>query len=616
MSSVEKVPKTWPLSASSAPLPALPLMAFNESTTALIDSSTPYLWLPTAVCDRFAQALNLTWNETLGLYLFPSNVPYDGISMADLSFTFTLSSLDNRDNFGQPLNVSRIVNITTSADAFSQTLRYPFMDVFNYGDAAIPYFPLKRVESGNRIILGRSFMQEAYLLTNYEKSSFSVHQASFPADPQRNISIVTIEHSPNSPYAGNPKSTTPENADPHQGLTKPQIVGVALGALAIGMSMIVLLWCTRRQIAPTGPAPGKEDEWSYEDSLAEKTRPRSPISRFLSKIVKAFPGTTAQPTAFEVDGTSRSIEAPANERRLTVHYEMASDTRQPPVELEAMDTYGDDDATHEGTEDSGTISAYEAARRKMHRQLQGPVPAYSGPSPAFTASHYDEPGKSEQDVSPMAHYRPSEQTTTTAYSAPLPSPTSPTGDWQAPSDADLPSPMTSAHSPSVFGFSQGNSGPVPEWAYSPNVYSQPTNSGTSSPVDTSTIPSPTLQLPPPQPAIQRTPIDPSSIVCLGPLPNNVKLPPVNKPPMRLPRLVGPDGQDIALDSRDDDSVKSSADTLGSNFTLEQQENSATARSQVVSMPQPVIHAASRIDGDDLVHVPQPAPTRYSWEQDR
>src|SRR4051812_20662739 len=47
-----------------------PLLQMNDSVTATIDSSTPFLWLPPAVCDRFAAALDLVWNETFEVYTY------------------------------------------------------------------------------------------------------------------------------------------------------------------------------------------------------------------------------------------------------------------------------------------------------------------------------------------------------------------------------------------------------------------------------------------------------------------------------------------------------------------------------------------------------------------
>jgi hypothetical protein len=41
------------------------------------------------------------------------------------------------------------------------------------------YFPIRRAESPTQFVLGRAFLQNAYLIVDYDRRSFSVHQAKF-----------------------------------------------------------------------------------------------------------------------------------------------------------------------------------------------------------------------------------------------------------------------------------------------------------------------------------------------------------------------------------------------------------------------------------------------------
>ncbi|KAI3402238.1 hypothetical protein diail_167 [Diaporthe ilicicola] len=176
-------------------------------------------------------------------------------------------------------------------------------------------------------------------------------------------------------------------------------------------------------------------------------------------------------------------------------------------------------------------------------------------------------------------------------------------------------------------------------------------------------------LPPPTPTYhqsQRAPIDTENIICLGPMPDNVQFPsPSNnrfrsqsqQGPQSPPVLVIPNEQhsspaspsspsspvyqdlylhdqsplppyqspvksvftrELSLHSSrqaDDASYREgerrgSTDSLGSNFTVEEE-----ARIQAQIVKNLSMLGQERVGGEsDIVHVPQPSPRRYSWEE--
>ncbi|KAG8167734.1 hypothetical protein KVR01_003423 [Diaporthe batatas] len=176
-------------------------------------------------------------------------------------------------------------------------------------------------------------------------------------------------------------------------------------------------------------------------------------------------------------------------------------------------------------------------------------------------------------------------------------------------------------------------------------------------------------LPPPTPTYhqsQRAPIDTENIVCLGPMPDNMQFPSssnnhfrsqTQQNPRSPPMLVIPNGQqrsppaspssppspvtqDLFLHDQSplapyQSPVKSvftrelslhsdrpgtessfreadrrgSTDSLGSNFTVEEE-----ARIQAQIVKNLSMLGQERVGGEgDIVHVPQPSPRRYSWE---
>ncbi|KAI2637186.1 acid protease [Hypomontagnella submonticulosa] len=612
VSDSSKTPTPWESST-------VPLSYFNESVTALLDSSTPYLWLPEAICDRFAASLNLTWNETYGLYLYSSDETTDNLeryrSAPDLSFTFTLSSTDNHDDLGQPLDVPGVVNITISANAFIQTLRYPFMNLINFTAAAVPYFPLRRTKGDGPVIIGRTFFQEAYLITNYETSTFSVHKAKFPEKPLRDTSIQTIATWEHSPYPG-----PPPRPDKEQGLTQSQIIGIAIGVSFLAIIGIAAYFVLRRRKNKQNVPENTEDAFKDKASTIDSTPPTTPMTRIVRKISRNCPIRRARRGNNRED-THEEREEHDDDRELKV-FEFAADQSHEryelpapePVELDATVAMR---ATDAGKKGARRTSGYEFAKRQLERQKQGLISEY-------TPRVVETPIKTYHDMSNRSVESPSPTSSPTydTLSNNIPSPLSSGSDWTN----RVPDP----YSPMGFVPAQtlSHSTSNPNLTYVPSSPSSLSSPGTASLTRSASsagfLPSPIAIVPPPA-SFQRAPIDASRVICLGPLPDNVRLPHQPSQPIQPTQPSGPgvihlDGQTFAYppmppipsteeshhDSHRASRRVSTADTLGSNYTVEEEARMAVARD-----------AASlfgRIDGADLIHVPQPASKRYSWEE--
>ncbi|KAJ4406468.1 hypothetical protein N0V85_004519 [Neurospora sp. IMI 360204] len=640
--SLDKAPGNWTSTSQT-------FVAMNDSITAMIDSSTPFLWLPTEICERIASALDLVWREDLGVYVFADGgsqyLKYKHMkSTEELSFTFTVSSYDNSDNFGYPLNMPGVVNITIPPAAFAQVLRYPWKNVIKFNESSIPYFPLTRSTNetnNNQYIIGRVFMQEAYIITKYDKATFSIHQALFPDNSATNHSLQAIERPPNSPYPEGP---------PVKSTKKPlgvgQTVAIVVSAFAAGsvIGLISFLCCRRKSKAKKNQARKQLDNGTEEVAPVHDEPAQSPVGRMLSMFVGRR-RLRKQSTSQETEVTmSEPVEVGAD-----AHHQVFELPVPPePIELDNNDI-GNDDANL-GLDGSRDMSEYEAARRKLERQLQGPVPTYT-PTTEHNERAAEYPNeKSAQDVAPVYDY-PSEE----------PSPgSSPTYANTDSLPNSLPSPLS----------------PNADWAaVSP---SSDSNGGSGSPTSPTGGPVPL----PGSAAIQRTPIDPNhtQIVCLGPMPANVRLPESHHPHPHhrptVPRIVTPDGRlhlaeqydqlagnvDADVDGplrRSDSVTRGSNETLGSNFTMEEEsrlrqvqlaaQRSAAAQQQTSSPISPTScqqhqqqqqqqqpqrrgreandttsptdddfprspRSMERIEaGSELVHVPQVAAQRYSWE---
>ncbi|KAL9065865.1 MAG: hypothetical protein Q9157_007336, partial [Trypethelium eluteriae] len=140
-----------------------PLLA--SSIDIFIDSLVTELWLPVAVCEAFAQQFNLTWNAQGQLYLL-DEMAHTALLVQNPTFIFTI---------GQAGGGADTTSIVLPYAAFDLNLTSPIV-----GDTT-RYFPLKQAQNSSQYTLGRTFLQAAYLIADYERRNFSVSRALFPS---------------------------------------------------------------------------------------------------------------------------------------------------------------------------------------------------------------------------------------------------------------------------------------------------------------------------------------------------------------------------------------------------------------------------------------------------
>lgn len=126
-----------------------------------IDSSVSQLWLPKVVCDEFSDALGLTYDPSTELYLV-NDTAHKALLDLGPDFTFTLAA---------NATSSETVNIILPYAAFDLEVGQPFYNTSRH------YFPIRRAADEELYVLGRTFLQEAYLIVDWERGNFSVSQA-------------------------------------------------------------------------------------------------------------------------------------------------------------------------------------------------------------------------------------------------------------------------------------------------------------------------------------------------------------------------------------------------------------------------------------------------------
>jgi hypothetical protein len=316
-------------------------------------------------------------------------------SKSQLSFNFTLTDLALS---------STPVNISIPYAAFDLQLRWPAIPNTSLGDANATRncFPLRQASNSAQYRIGRAFLQEAYIIVDYDRSLFGVYQAVHPADSFGSVNFITINPPPSSMFGEVPSSNA-------KTFSIGAIVGLVIGIIILTVLVIfsTLFFFRRRRTQ-------KSDDESVKKPV--EIKPRTLLDRLRGRprepLVHEASGSTNYPTEVGADATHELFELPA------------------PLGLAELDSDSGtwEGTTENGTQDSADLSAYERARRKLERQQLAAM------AEQLQTSHETYPvEKNETDVSPIAHYRPSD------IESPL---VSPVCAGESPTIDDQPSPVS------------------------------------------------------------------------------------------------------------------------------------------------------------------------------
>jgi hypothetical protein len=195
----------------------------SKAHFSVIDSTVPHLWLPIDICSQFESAFGLTYDPTTDLYLVNDTI-HKQLQSRNPTLTIKLvnSLQDTATNY---------TNIQLPYAAFDLQASYP------YYTNATNYFPIRRAANNTQYVLGRTLLQEAYLVVDYERSNFTVAQAVFP-DPLPAANVVTITSK---------SSADSDSKTGSSGLGTGAIVGIAVGVAVLFFVAIFAFFFFRRR---------------------------------------------------------------------------------------------------------------------------------------------------------------------------------------------------------------------------------------------------------------------------------------------------------------------------------------------------------------------------------
>jgi hypothetical protein len=207
--------------AENTPIGTTSFTGTGGNHLSVIDSTVPHLWLPRTVCDAMETALGLSYDPQSDLYLVNDTMHAQLVSK-NPTFTFKLGNTQ--------FDTGNSTNIVLPYAAFDLKVGWP---IYSQDQN---YFPIRRGNSTAQYTLGRTMLQEAYLVVDYERRNFTVGQAVFP-DPMPDQHIITI------------KSSGGATAKKSSGISTGAIIGIAVGAgvIILGLAALFFWWMRRRR---------------------------------------------------------------------------------------------------------------------------------------------------------------------------------------------------------------------------------------------------------------------------------------------------------------------------------------------------------------------------------
>ena len=199
------------------------------SVLALVDSGVPDFYLPLDACQEFEKAFGLVWNATSSRYMVDDAL-HQNLTTLNPKVTFTL---------GNGLNGGETVSISLPYASFDLTQPAPPAQNTTH------YFPLQRAANSTLYTLGRAFLQESYLVVDWERAKFSLSQTIFKDNVSKDIKTIT--------------SAWDRSSKSHK-LSVPVIAGIAAGIAVVLVVVSVITICLlvrrrkRRKLAAAASA--------------------------------------------------------------------------------------------------------------------------------------------------------------------------------------------------------------------------------------------------------------------------------------------------------------------------------------------------------------------------
>lgn len=283
---------------------------------AVIDSTIPYLILPNDICGFFAEEFQLTYDEVSRYYLVNDSAHTSNIQRnPTVSFKIGVGDQDSAQDY---------TNIALPYAAFDSQLSSPKVN------QTTRYFPIRHSDGG-KSVLGRTFLQEAYLIVDYEHVNFTIARAALDDVPtSKLVPIFPQDYVPPSLNNGSGGS---------QGLAAGGIAGIVVGIvlafIIAGIAGLVFFKKRRRANKKDSYHESSEVDATYagnevkyrrvsELTGSELQSPKGSAAGYYSSDPKAIPPISEM----SPESTPAELYSPPADGRDTFDYLVAGRVRR------------------------------------------------------------------------------------------------------------------------------------------------------------------------------------------------------------------------------------------------------------------------------------------------
>lgn len=291
-----------------------------------IDTLVAEIWLPTRACELFEETFGLIWDNTTELYLMNDSL-HESLLEKNPTVSFKIGPQVSGDS----------VTIDMPYFNWYQTATQAYI-----GNTSSLYFPLKRAANDTQYVLGRTFLQSAYLSADYDRNTFNVSQALYPSSSTSAnvVPILPPRNGTSTPGGGN-NGNNSNTSKSGSGLGTGAIAGIAVGGVAVvAIAAAVIFFLRRRKKTKEEEAHELEDT-NQQNSGRHEAPGDSHVKYEVGEGIrhevigdshqKAELSTAGEQSKPELDGTTKPTEVDGTTRAI---YEMPADEIKKYVEVE------------------------------------------------------------------------------------------------------------------------------------------------------------------------------------------------------------------------------------------------------------------------------------------
>lgn len=254
-----------------------PITAPIETYPALLDSTLPYLYLPNSTIDWMKARFHLTESPLRGVFYYNgSDIQAANNTARDIQgLSFGL---------GTYLNNGTRHSIFLPFSAFNTTLSW----TYNLTTRNIVALPIRRSLT-QYAILGRAFLQEAYVVADFDRGVFNVSQTTVNPSSESIVPIYSRYWTDGTGPA--PSNSTQSSQNTAHGLSSGGIAGAVIGPLAAIVIILASLWYFRRRRRRLALEPSDEkDEYRKSELDASGIPIKEAMSNSVVELDSHFEG--------------------------------------------------------------------------------------------------------------------------------------------------------------------------------------------------------------------------------------------------------------------------------------------------------------------------------------